>query len=289
MDTKRFSTTRLRSGHGYDDKPGAVNSGFNYRLQGLERVKSRIVESEGRRWMIWSPNSSQDPFYPGGAVPLVSGFTAVELQQRRCDGHCGRYDAAQNPQPYAKDMPWLGFVKRAGERTAGEAEYETVMSAWFEMGDRGQVEETHVSLLLTRNQELEALIGHVLPQIQGSFPALCSQRPKAPRPQDIELLKGIREFEEALDRLVQIHRGIREKQAWYTLARLRVETSVYRETSSNQATTLPVSIPPADDAFLGAWINGVEETTVEWLLHVARLPCFVETLTIGQLWKTPKK
>ncbi|KAK6987820.1 hypothetical protein R3P38DRAFT_2574240, partial [Favolaschia claudopus] len=248
MDSKRFSTSRLRSGHGYDDFPSAINTGFDHRLEGLQRVKSRIVETSGKRWMIWSPNSCQDPFYPGGAAPLVSGFTAVELEQRRCDGHCGRYDAAQNPQPYAKDMPWLGFIKRDGERNVGEVEYESVMSAWYETEGGGQIEETHVSTLLIRNQEMEDFIGHVVPQLLSSHPALCSQRPKPPRQQDIERLRDVQDYEEALDRLVHIHRGIKEKQAWYTLARLRVETSVNRESSSS-----PVPIPLADDAYLGTW------------------------------------
>ncbi|KAK7046915.1 hypothetical protein R3P38DRAFT_3423015 [Favolaschia claudopus] len=167
-------------------------------------------------------------------------------------------------------MPWLGFIKRDGERTAGEVEYESVMSAWYETEGGGQVEETHVSTLLIRNQELEDFIGHVVPQLLSSHPALCSQRPKPPRQQDIERLRDVKDYEEALDRLVHIHRGIKEKQAWYTLARLRVETSVSRENSSS-----PVPIPLADDAYLGTWINGVDRLTVDWLLHVARLPCFV--------------
>ncbi|KAK6971388.1 hypothetical protein R3P38DRAFT_3497530, partial [Favolaschia claudopus] len=270
MDSKSFSTYRLRSGHGYGDKPAYMHLGFSHRLEGMKLFKARVVELGDKRWMLWSPNSSQDPFYPGGAEPLVSGFTAAELEQRRCDGHCGRFDAGQNPQPYAKELPWLGFIKRDGEIVRGIAEHHSILSVWVDAEEGGKVDDIHVSDLQLRNQELESLIEHFLPQLQGPHSSLRSRRPIGPRQQDLDRLKEIRSFEEALDVLAGIHRGIKEEQAWYTLARLRVESSTERVNSSKFEAT-----PPADDAYLGAWVNGVERATVEWLLHVARLPCFI--------------
>lgn len=128
--------------------------------------------------MIWSPNSRQDPYYPGhfvavGLVPLPS-----LTSQRRYDGHLGRWDPTRNPQAYNRYKPWLGFILREeGERIDGypHCEYWTVLSVWIRSGlsSSGRIQIEYVDLLFKRNAELERQISEMLPVMKPLRSPVC--------------------------------------------------------------------------------------------------------------------
>ncbi|KAJ7016084.1 hypothetical protein C8F04DRAFT_1282728 [Mycena alexandri] len=65
-----YSTSRLRSFHGYCDDP-PVNTSLDFRLPVFSTYHSCIVKIGARQYLIWSPNSVQDPYYPGPDASTV--------------------------------------------------------------------------------------------------------------------------------------------------------------------------------------------------------------------------
>ncbi|KAJ7704699.1 hypothetical protein B0H16DRAFT_1747485 [Mycena metata] len=67
FDSRKFSTSRVRSAHGYDEEP-VIDDGLTFWLPKFTEYHSRIILRAGVKWIIWSPNSRQDPFYPGAFI-----------------------------------------------------------------------------------------------------------------------------------------------------------------------------------------------------------------------------
>src|SRR6201996_8295652 len=128
-EPKVFTTTRLKSGLGYCDIP-PVDGSFMFRLPSFTAFRSRVVLVQGERYLIWSPNSSQDPFYPGVFPQLEPPPLPSSLTQRRYDGHRGPSDFTRSPQVYDPARPWLGFILRETRRTFDDVEYIPAYSVW---------------------------------------------------------------------------------------------------------------------------------------------------------------
>lgn len=132
-DTRRFSTPRLYSSHGYDRCP-AVDDSFLCRLLPLRQRTGRLIRVDRRTFEIWSPNSGAHPFLPG-IVP--QGFTEsvpTERAGRRYDGHLGPFDHTVSPQMFRSDAPWRGYILRASMTDSLRAEFRSINQAWVSPG-----------------------------------------------------------------------------------------------------------------------------------------------------------
>ncbi|KAJ6465588.1 hypothetical protein DFH09DRAFT_1346330 [Mycena vulgaris] len=269
-ESRVFSTARLRSYHGYDDAP-VVDDGFLFQLSRIRGYHYRVVSLNGRRWMIWSANSKQNPFYPGPKVYMGLPPMAVEPTQRRYDGQSGRWDYVKIAQILNATRPWLAFIIREGRHDELDVEYTPVYSVWVSTSAHktGRLDDAYAKALLERSDELDRQMLSLLPIVQKNRPNLCPYRPKFPARTNVEAVASVVHYERAVDQLAEIQRGMREKRAWITFAQKWI---------ASPPPIIPATgadIIPANDDYIGVWINGASREDVHWFLTEARAPCFI--------------
>jgi hypothetical protein len=103
-DTRRFEVPRPSNLNGYREALHNALSGMGLRLPNFEEYSGRLVRSRGQMWELRSPNSLQLPHYPGGPEMNHCPKMAILPQNRKCDGHLGRFDYTVSPQVWG--MPW---------------------------------------------------------------------------------------------------------------------------------------------------------------------------------------
>ncbi|KAJ7081457.1 hypothetical protein C8R44DRAFT_895094 [Mycena epipterygia] len=272
IETCTFSTICLRSYHGYADAPvGAVDDGLGYRLPPIRSYHSRVVRSGGSQFLVWSPNSLQDPYYPGLFDLRGNVAMAADTSQHRYDGQGGPSDFTKVPQAYRVHRPWLGFIKRESRVSPDDIEYQPAYSVWENPTSsalKGRVRPQFIQFLRLRNNEYETEINFQFPRITNRRRTLTINRPQWPTPASILKLEEIEDYEDAVDRIADVQRGLREKGAWL----LMVETWIAKPPPV-PALTNPV-IKPADDKLLGVWANSASEEDCVWFLTSAAVPCF---------------
>ncbi|KAF8174366.1 hypothetical protein K438DRAFT_1980393 [Mycena galopus ATCC 62051] len=197
---------------------------------------------------------TQVPYYPGHREP-TPGMVVLpsEVEQRRWDGHGGRWDYSRVPQTFSPLRPWLGLMKREGKHSETEHEFASPYTVWNTPAS--EINREYIDLLTTRNTDLEQAVALRLPSARHLRRLLHSQCPIFPRLENLNDLKRIQTFDKAVDKLGECQRSIQEKQAWVALLTL---------IGSN-----PLTIP------VGVWINGIKDEMVHWFLTQAALPCFL--------------
>jgi len=105
-----FDVSRLKSFAGYTDGP-ILQDRLDYFIPPFHVISSRLVAFGKRLFELWSPNSTQTPFYPGVQDPNFKAGLEIPPSQRRCDGHIGRFDPTISPQHYNPNYPWLHLVR----------------------------------------------------------------------------------------------------------------------------------------------------------------------------------
>lgn len=273
-NTRLFESSRLRSHHGYSNEPARANldCGLGYYLPHITSYHSRIVASGGRRYLVWSPNSTQDPYHPG-SYPLVGQIAlSADPSQRRCDGQGGPSDFTKNPQEYRLHRPWLGFLLRESQSDSSDVEYAPAYSVWEDPSDpseNGRLRPSYITALAARNSGLDQDIAFHLPRVQNKRRTLTVGYPRWPGTPLIARLNGVSKFEDAVDKLSEVQRGIREKRAWLEMVVLWTKNPQPPRLKRDEA------ILPANERYLGVWINSAEEEDAYWFLTRASVPCFV--------------
>ncbi|KAJ7756266.1 hypothetical protein B0H16DRAFT_1721869 [Mycena metata] len=269
FDSRKFSTSRLRSAHGYDDEP-VIDDGLTFRLPRFDDYHSRIIERRGAKWMIWSPNSRQDPFYPGAYVHQQPLPLPSEKEQLRTDGHGGRWDYTHSPQHYSSTRPWLGFIVRPGFQEPFDVEYDEVYSVWESTSpEGGRIPPDVCQALAERNDLLEEQIRSLLADAARIGGNVVSQRPRYPDSPTLFGLTNIDRYEKLLDRLTECQRGIKEKAAWVTFVRTWVLNPPSVEFE------LRDGVIRAEEKYIGTWLNGEHPEFGWWFLTRAAIPCFI--------------
>ncbi|KAF8158734.1 hypothetical protein K438DRAFT_1776884 [Mycena galopus ATCC 62051] len=271
VEGRNDRSRETRGAHGYLRVP-PVDDALPFCLPTICHSRSRTVFVDGRGYLIWSPNSAQDPYYPGVFPPLSQGAQAAERSQRCLDGHSGPSDFTRVPQVYNWLKPWLGFLVRESRSSDQDIEYVVAYSVWRNpvgATDRGRIDPEHVERLLPASRELEGLILNVAPEIESKRPSLGRHRPRWRNDEVVtfKLLREISAYEDAVDQLAEAHRGLREMRAWYTMANLLLRP--------NQIPHSRDPILTADDRYLSVWVNRAELNDCWWFLTRAALPCFI--------------
>ncbi|KAJ7066824.1 hypothetical protein B0H15DRAFT_807576 [Mycena belliarum] len=270
-DSRVYSTARLVSHHGFDEPP-TVDDGMLFRLLQIHSYHSRVVALNGQRWMIWSANSQQDPFYPGSRTTYGVLFRDSELSQRRYDGRGGQWDHTRVPQAHSAIRPWLGFILRNVQEGNQNVEYTPVYSVWETTNSYqvGKLQSGFVESMEARNKDLDQQMNELLPSILTKRTTLCPYRPRTPTRADLAGLAAVVQYERAVDLAAECQAGMKEKCAWITMARLWLEEP-FRE--PYVLATLDIIL--ANDDYLGVWINGAQAEDPLWYLVSAKVPCFV--------------
>ncbi|KAG6905546.1 hypothetical protein DXG01_002081, partial [Tephrocybe rancida] len=196
-------------------------------------------------------------------------------QQRRADGHLGRFDPTVNPQMYLT-RPWYAFVMRRlpeGKTLHEFPEHNSVAATWISNPppavSTGKIHPSHLFELFNRNGDLDKRILKLQPLARRKS-IWWSMRPTDPSP---EMIKGLKdhylEFEDAIDRYAHIVRGIKLKAAWLDF----VERKNYDVPWSRKAMR-EKPMETAEDNLMGAWINSANEEQVYWLIR-QKVPVFI--------------
>jgi hypothetical protein len=85
---------------------------------------------------------------------------------------------------------------------------------------------------------------------------------------DFLSLEGIISYDVAVDLVMQMQRGIKEKVAWLEWVGRHIRRPNIAEDIKEHLTLA------ADNLYMGRWINGMDKAPVLWLLE-ERVPCFV--------------
>jgi hypothetical protein len=114
------------------------------------------MEARKKLWLIWSPDSGQDLFYPGPAPPSVGVPVASSSDQRRTDSHGGKWDYTGVPQPFAPDQPWLRMITREGTQETSNVEFTSGKTVWtLTNATEGYIQPDYLLSLASRNKAVE--------------------------------------------------------------------------------------------------------------------------------------
>ncbi|KAJ7079053.1 hypothetical protein B0H15DRAFT_954159 [Mycena belliarum] len=268
-DPRRYSTSRLPCDAGFDAHPGVIQ-GMRFELPLLQRYTGRDVEVDNVLYEIWSPNSTQIPFFPGRVRP---GFALVPTarEQRRFDGHPGRFDHCEFPQYDVEDRDWAPFIRRAstiGPKESCRMGVHSLCVEWPKSSaSPGGIKRSFFDSLSAWYGELgaqseEALIEH---QIQDEDWKRC---PELPTQSNFEELRDCRVYEDAVDLLARMQRQMRERAAWIAMIRA-MSTSVF-----DASDVVDQGLPVADEQYVGLFVNDAMSDKVAWLLSVG-IPVFI--------------
>ncbi|KAF5366492.1 hypothetical protein D9615_010646 [Tricholomella constricta] len=269
-DSRSFGTPRLASNAGYEEPP-VVDDSITFYLPRIQQLCGSMVNSE---YVAWSPNSRQSPFLPG-VVP--QGWTPIiprDRTQRRLDGHLGRFDFTVSPQMVSGQV-WRGFIllPQAGYRWRKDLpEYDLLTKQWESTGPHvGHVSTEYVTRLRRRLDELEKAMAKFA-GLELSYTNYWASRPQLPLRSEIDHLARLSTWEDVVDMGVEIQRNMKDRAAWVAFAtRL---TSVGWRSVIDDVRKRKEGALPANDNFIGAWINGNREQDSLWLLSQG-VPCFI--------------
>ncbi|KAJ7892953.1 hypothetical protein B0H13DRAFT_2339885 [Mycena leptocephala] len=252
-DTRVYSTTRLRSFHGYEETP-FVDEGFEWKMPIGDRYYGREVEARGRRYELWSRNSLQNPYYPGYR-PRASDLKAGNsLEQQHYDGQLGCFMTVPFHPAHSDD-----------------AANKWVMDVWVSEADsgyRGKLDPLFLKRLADSNTTLDAAIC-LLNSIRYSRQQLWEDRPQQLWSTALDPLQHITKYEEAVDQVQEIQRGLLEKEAWLRMA------IAWRDRRCSAESMQKMPVLPAYDEFMGVWMHGISEEDMLFFLTCAAVPCFL--------------
>lgn len=273
-DPRQYTTTRLRSNHGYDDPP-IVDDSLPSALPLLTQRTGRLVQFGRELCEIWSPNSAIHPYLPG-VVPKGFDFSIPDdPRHRRYDGHLGRFDYTVIPQMFSGDRPWRGFIRRPfAPESSQYPEFAIIHQLWKPSPSSQGVWPTtlpisYIQALHERVTQLDSASAEnsVIAQY---YPSVWEYRPLLPTHAEIDQLGSICRFEQAVDLVLEVQRRIRDFDAWYRYGQM----SLHDFPTKQEEDLRRGPQYPANDEWIGAWINGASKCDILHALYW-RMPCFI--------------
>ncbi|KAK6977328.1 hypothetical protein R3P38DRAFT_3237466 [Favolaschia claudopus] len=247
---------------------------MTFDLRQLPRITSRIVRVEGRVLELWSPNSAQMPFIPGERRPGFIAETPRLLEDRRYDGHLGRFDCLYAPQYWVHALAHWPFVRRqelVPNNDPAYAAYQPLTEVWMvDPSDlrRGEFSSDFLRRLSALQSALDVRIETLRPRfVTGS--STWANRPRYASTLQVSMLSNVRRWQDAVDDGVALQRGLREMEAWITMVEARRCLQPLTMSDLRSA-----AMPHADDRFIGLWVNGLDEPAVLNFMYASIL-CFI--------------
>ncbi|KAJ7718538.1 hypothetical protein B0H16DRAFT_1740012 [Mycena metata] len=275
-DTRAYSTRWLLSFHGYNGTP-LPDDGFQLKLPAPIRYYGREVKFGEQRYEIWSPNSFQDPYYPGRRTFEQDAELSSDPEQRRYDGQLGRFDPTLNPQYYDPQRPWLPFIERPYRpKCEDEVLFTHACNVWeseADMGHRGRIQKSFLDRISELCIETEDKVKELENHVGYRNPTLWRSRPRKPWAFEArQNLTGLLRYEDAVDRIRAVQRGLLEKRGWtnYVCAWSYFPRDL-RDRDRVRAKPLAVVC----DDWVGVWLHGIEEEEMLLYLVHAGVPCFL--------------
>ncbi|KAJ7440084.1 hypothetical protein B0H11DRAFT_1933972 [Mycena galericulata] len=212
---------------GYETEP-LVDPSFVHAIPQIHTC-DRIIAVSGRLFEISSPNSHQHPYYPGPLPPMPDsvGDPFPSDTERRFDGHIGPGDPTLSPQCYNPAEPYLPFIRRdPGDVDFPETPYVKVYDVWIAEPDAlwGRLDDDFVGLFKQENEGLNKRIQAIKASSSSRFrniPRVLVDAPiYPPDSQQVECLRKIRNYDDAVDHVRRLQRLFLKKKAWLDMAEI---------------------------------------------------------------------
>jgi hypothetical protein len=233
----------------------------------------RDVKMRDKTWELWSPNSERVAFYPGIMDPQFPKRVVEDRSYHRFDGSLGRFDFTVVPQHFLSNRPWLPFVHRTPMGSGDEIDFESVFDNWEPkrlFRGLGFVKEDYMTRLRQRCTELDSQADR-RSSIKDFSHKLWENRPRNTS-EIIKSLKGELSFDDAVNHTARITRKLREMVAWIEF----VDTlKKYQDYDVKALRGMKTEVQPADEKYMGVWLNGADEFRGLWLLLIGKVPCFI--------------
>jgi hypothetical protein len=204
--------------------------------------------------------------------PKFPEEVANDPVNRRFDGSLGRFEFTRFPQVFDANRPWIAMLRRDPKPSD---RFEDVYDNWINKPLFPRIGSIKRDYLERLRQRCALLNNHIndRPSIQRISQPVWENRPCRPSPDEMARLEGELEYEDAVDRTARIGRQLAEKVAWIEMADVMLKHPEVRELKDFQGSNSDV--PPADEDFIGVWLNGANQFAALWFLLVAKVPCFV--------------
>ncbi|KAJ6474191.1 hypothetical protein C8R45DRAFT_935590 [Mycena sanguinolenta] len=270
----KYRSLRLSCQAGYNEAP-VLRSHMIFNLLQRPVVTSRIVQSEGRYYELWSPNSRQLPFFPGERPLSGQSPSIPPPDQRHYDSHVGRHDCIYFPHYFDTQTAHWPFMCRPSlvpRDDPAYMAYRPLTQVWRRNATEsylGSFSIDFVSELNALRQTLDLRYNN-LHRTFKSTSRTWSRRPTFPTLQDVTNLYGVTTWDDAVDMGVAVQRGLRERLAWLDMVRVQREGGAPDTVERLRSMTMPL----VDDSLIGVWVNRLEERTVLTFLAL-RIPCFI--------------
>ncbi|KAJ7756893.1 hypothetical protein DFH07DRAFT_959028 [Mycena maculata] len=247
---------------------------MSFELRQLPHITSRIVRMGDRIFKLWSPNSTQLPFFPGFRRADFDVSTPVNPAERRYNGHRGRMDCLHVPQYFRAGAVHWPFLRRPSLVTPSDpsaAAFQPLTIHWRDdppYSRTGRLDASFTWRLSAIASDLDAR----MEALRRSFrpgSTTWALRPTFASGRNVRMLDDVRYWDEVVDLGVALQRGLREREAWVA----------WREEATRLEPLLihhlrEMQMPLADESFVGLWVNGLEESAVLKYMALA-VPCFV--------------
>ncbi|KAK7007960.1 hypothetical protein R3P38DRAFT_2552690, partial [Favolaschia claudopus] len=269
----RYTSARQNCAAGYYFL-ATFDTSMTFELRQLPRITSRIVRIEDRVFELWSPNSAQRPFLPGERSPGFIAQPSRLLEDRRYDGHLGRFDCLYAPQYWVSALSHWPFMRHQPlVRTDDPAyvAYQPLTEGWVVNSTdarRGEFSTDFLRRLSALQSALAVRIETLRPRFTVNS-GTWANRPRYASTLQVSMLSSVRSWQDAVDEGVAVQRGLREMEAWITMVEARRCLQPLTMNDLRNA-----DMPLADDRFIGLWVNGLGEPAVLNYMY-AGIPCFI--------------
>ncbi|KAJ7052445.1 hypothetical protein C8F01DRAFT_1090448 [Mycena amicta] len=274
-----FREPHLDAEAGLDAIPPAVR-GITFDFDGFPVTSIRRFAQTPKCIVLWSPNSYQEPLCPG--APL-SGLPPLQpsWELRRRDGSRGRYDCFIIPQLVSNVHPYLALVLRASQVPTSDEWYPAYgfpAQFWEDVPGRldaatgfilGRMSASWRSSIRRLAEGLQkdlqawiASLGYTDKTRLSNLPHTLGIPPKFDAAHTTYLLNRLEEgclWDDGLERVVELQ---------YDLPKGRIA-----ETRSGTGLHRTIRLPANDD-YVGFWVNGCSEETTMLLMNLGA-PAFV--------------
>ncbi|KAK7052696.1 hypothetical protein R3P38DRAFT_2502213, partial [Favolaschia claudopus] len=271
--TPRYTSARQNCAAGYYFL-ATYDTSMTFELRQLPRVTSRIVRLENRVFELWSPNSTQLPFLPGERRPGFIAQAPRILEDRRYDGHLGRFDCLYTPQYWVSALSHWPFMRHQAlvwTNDPAYVAYQPLSEGWIVNptdARRGEFSTDFLRRLSALQSALAVRIETLRPRFALNSGTWAS-RPRYASTLQVSMLSSVHSWQDAVDEGVAVQRGLREMEAWITMVEARRCLQPLTMNDLRNA-----DMPLADDRFIGLWVNGLGEPAVLNYMY-AGIPCFI--------------
>jgi hypothetical protein len=226
----KYSHSHVSCVAGYYDMPN-VNLAMIFDLKQFPSLSARIIETGGRLFELWSPNSQQLPFLLGERSMRPVTTAAQDVLQRRYDRHTGKHDCLYSPQYFLEATSHWAFIRQVAAVPPDDLSYPAFLplTEGWNRSMRNTSEGVWDSSFIQGLQGVMALQEICMRNLMSGFrpgSTTWAARLSYCTGARFQTLLGVRRWDDAVDLGVAFQRGLREAEGWIRMIKGRKDDSL---------------------------------------------------------------